>query len=80
MEISGLAFHPAELNVAVGDTVVWVNRDIFPHTATASGASGWDTGTLAEGMSGRVVVSDGAELSYRCSLHPTMQGRLIVIR
>src|SRR2546423_277336 len=46
-----MEFHPAVLTVAAGDTVVWVNRDIVPHTATATGGTKWDTGQLTHGQS-----------------------------
>lgn len=78
VEIRAMTFQPAELTVAPGDTVVWVNRDIVPHTATAGGENGWDTNILAPGDSGRYVVEGDADRSYVCSLHLGMQGRLIV--
>src|SRR5262249_56334861 len=33
--IDATAFMPADLTVNVGDTVVWVNKDPYAHTATA---------------------------------------------
>ena len=78
IEIRGMAFEPTELTVMRGDTVVWINRDIVPHTATASGAGGWDTGTLSQAESGRVVMRKAGRVPYFCQLHPTMRGRLIV--
>ena len=78
VEIRGMAFHPAVLDVQRGDTVVWVNRDIVPHTATATGTAGWNTGPLLQGKSGRYVASRRGEHSYACALHPTMLGRLVV--
>lgn len=82
VEIRGMAFHPAELAVAPGDTVVWINRDIVPHTATATGGgrSRWDTGQLAQGQSGRVVARRVGKASYVCALHPSMRGTLIIER
>ena len=74
-EIRGMAFHPAVLEVASGDTVIWVNRDIVPHTATAKPA--WDTGTLAQGRQGIIVSRHRGELRYVCTQHPTMKGTLI---
>src|SRR5918998_4559710 len=35
VDISNLAFNPAQLNVAPGTTVTFVNNDTVPHTATA---------------------------------------------
>ena len=73
-----MAFHPAVLEVALGDTVLWLNRDIVPHTATAAGPPGWDTGTLAAGQRGRAVVRHPGATPYICALHPTMRGTVIV--
>jgi plastocyanin len=78
IEIRGMAFEPAELTVMRGDTLVWINRDIVPHTATAPGKRGWDTGTLSQGELGRVILRESGRVTYICQLHPTMRGRLIV--
>lgn len=78
IEIGGMAFRPTSLVVAPGDTVVWINRDLVPHTATAEAARGWDTGVLAQERSGRVVVGRPGEVKYLCALHPGMRGTLII--
>jgi len=79
VEIRGMAFHPAVLTVAVGDTVVWINRDIVPHTATGTRRK-WDSGQLQQGDSGRYVASRTGRAPYTCTLHPTMTGMLIIGR
>jgi plastocyanin len=76
VEIRGMAFHPDSVTVRVGDTVVWVNQDIVPHTATAK--SGWDTGQLANGATGTYVVQKSGVESYFCRLHPVMVGWIVV--
>jgi plastocyanin len=78
VEIRGMEFHPPVLTVAVGDTIVWVNRDIVPHTATAAGRSKWDTGRLLQGQAGRSVAATPGVARYACTFHPTMHGRLII--
>jgi plastocyanin len=78
VEIRGMAFHPAELEIGQGDTVVWVNRDIVPHTATGSGKPAWTTGTLVQGQSGEYVPRHSGTLWYFCELHPVMKGKLII--
>jgi plastocyanin len=78
VEIRGMAFHPEVLEVRRGDTVVWINQDIVPHTATATRKSGWDTGTLLQGKSGQYIASHEGEDPYFCKLHPVMLGKLIV--
>jgi len=78
VEIRGMAFDPAVVEVQRGDTVVWINRDIVPHTATATRKSGWNTGPLLQGQSGRYVPHRKGEDPYSCTLHPTMLGKLII--
>lgn len=78
VEISGMEFHPVALEVHRGDTVIWTNRDIVPHTATATGKSAWDTGPILQGKSGRYVPQHRGVLPYACTLHPVMLGKLIV--
>lgn len=71
-----MVFHPAELVVAPGDTVVWINRDIVPHTATRAGR--WDTGTMTQGQRGTFIARARGQEPYACTLHPTMTAKLIV--
>jgi len=74
--IDGVKFEPAALTVKRGDTVVWVNRDPFPHTATAAGS--FDSRDIAAGASWKYVASRKGEFAYLCTLHPNMKGTLKV--
>ena len=78
VSIQGMAFKPARVEVAVGDTVAWTNQDLVPHSATADGPGAWDTGELSQGRSGVHVPTQRGEFRYYCALHPTMEGTLIV--
>ncbi len=73
-----MAFHPAVLEVRRGDTVVWINRDIVPHTATRAGTPAWNTGPILQGTGGEYVPHHPGEDPYFCQLHSIMRGRLIV--
>src|SRR5690606_33799554 len=44
VEMREFKFVPARVEAAVGDTIVWVNKDAVPHTATDSAAA-WDSGS-----------------------------------
>jgi plastocyanin len=70
--IEGMRFQPEGLSVAAGDTVVWINRDMVPHTATSSGQ--FDSGDMAPGKSWTHTVRDTGEFSYICTYHPLMKG------
>ncbi len=78
IEIKGMAFHPEVLEVHRGDTVVWINHDIVPHTATSTRKSAWDTGPLLQGKSGQYIPRRKGADPYFCRLHPVMLGKLIV--
>jgi len=69
------SYTPARLAVHVGDTVVWVNKDLIPHTATAKGG-GFDSKALAAGASFRFTVKAKGATDYACLFHPTMTGRM----
>jgi plastocyanin len=77
VSISGLAFHPATVTVNVGDTVTWTNNDGVSHTATADGGS-FDTGTIGNGSSASETFNTAGTFAYHCSVHPTMQGSVVV--
>ena len=77
VEIKGFGFEPAELTVAPGDTVVWINRDLVPHTATAEDEA-WDSGTLGENASWQMIASAKGRHHYFCRFHPTMKSALVV--
>lgn len=75
--IEGTSFHPQSLTVRRGDTVVWKNKDFFPHTVTARNLQ-FDSHILAEGRSWKHTAKERGEFPYFCTLHPTMTGLLIV--
>ena len=75
--IDASAFKPVDLTVKAGDTVVWVNKDFFPHTATSKAAS-FDSGDLAPAKSWKYVTKKKGDFPYICSIHPSMRGTLHV--
>jgi plastocyanin len=70
-----MQFEPAELVVKRGDRIVWINKDFFPHTATAET---FDSGKIAPAASWSLLTSKPGVLTYVCALHPTMKAKLIV--
>lgn len=78
VEISAMQFAPADLVVAVGDTVVWTNRDVVPHTVTspAGAAVTFDSAMIEGQKQWQYKVTAAGELPYVCTYHPTMRGKL----
>ena len=72
--IEGVSYAPQSLTVHVGDRIVWVNKDPFPHTATSQGA-GVDSKEIAgNGGSWTYTAARAGDFNYICTLHPTMSG------
>jgi plastocyanin len=77
VDIRNLAFEPAQLNIAPGTTVKFVNRDPEWHTATADNEL-FDTGPLETGESFEVYFEGAGTVTYHCDLHPDMKGSIVV--
>lgn len=70
------SYAPAELTVRLGDSIVWVNKDFFPHTVTA--ADHFDSGSIDPGSSWKYTPKRRGEYAYTCIFHPNMKGVLKV--
>jgi plastocyanin len=75
--IEGTRFEPQVLTVRAGDTVVWINKDPFPHTVTAQ-AGGFDSKSIAPDKSWKYTPGKAGVFPYVCTLHPTMTATLRV--
>ena len=73
--ISGFAFNPPVLNLAVGDTVIVTNKDGPPHTVTANDGS-FDTGRIKRGKSAEIIIAAAGSHNYKCMFHPSMKGTI----
>ncbi len=75
--IEGMSFQPAMLIVKAGDSVLWVNKDPFPHTATSE-AGGFDSGAIPPDQSWTYTPETKGDFPYVCTLHLTMKAMLRV--
>ena len=75
--IEAVAFQPADITVHVGDTIVWVNKDPFPHTVTAASGD-LSSPDIAASASWQWTATAAGDRSYVCKYHPTMKGTVSV--
>ena len=75
IDIQKFKFAPKTLTVKPGDIIVWVNKDIVAHTATAKDGS-WDSGLIKPGGQWEMVVKGNAVQAYICRFHPSMKAGL----
>jgi plastocyanin len=69
-----LVFAPAEVTAKVGDTVEWVNKDVFAHTATARNGD-FDV-NLPPKKTVTSVLNKAGTVEYYCRFHPNMKAVL----
>ena len=74
--IENLQFEPQTLTVKRGDRVVWTNKDLVPHTATAE--KGFDSRSIAANASWTYTAATPGRYLYMCTLHPMMKATLVV--
>lgn len=74
--MANMSYGRLPANVRAGDSIVWVNRDTVPHTATARNKS-FDVRVQA-GRRVRMVVRKAGAVSIYCIWHPAMRGTLRV--
>jgi plastocyanin len=76
VKIENMKFNPPALVVLLGDTVVWENHDIFPHSITdVDKKSKIDSGIILSGKSFSLKMKK-KKLAYFCKFHPVMKGEV----
>jgi plastocyanin len=76
--IADRAFGPADIAIAVGGTVDWVNRDDRAHTVTG-GDGTFGSSTLEPGATLKETFATAGSFAYLCAIHPEMQGTIRVV-
>jgi plastocyanin len=76
ISMDNLEISPAEISAKVGETIEWVNKDAFAHTATARNGD-WDV-MLPPRKNGSLVLKKAGTFDYYCRFHPNMKATLTV--
>jgi plastocyanin len=74
--IDKMKFGPLPAQLHKGDTILWVNKDMFRHTASAADHS-FDI-DLMPGKAGKIVLTKTGAIPFVCRYHPNMRGVLQV--
>ena len=76
VKIDNFTFGPQKLKVKVGDTVTWINQDDIPHTVVSIGH--FRSKALDSEDKYSFTFTAPGTFEYFCSLHPHMQGSIVV--
>jgi glucose/arabinose dehydrogenase/plastocyanin len=77
IEIRSFSFHPDSLSVPAGTTVTWINRDPTDHSVSADDGS-FESGDIKTGKEFNHAFIEPKTYRYRCSIHPSMTGQVMV--
>ena len=76
VKIDKLAFIPAEIQMKVGETIEWTNKDHFyPHRD----CEGWMGDHDPPGQVATRIVEASDFVDYYCRFHPNMTGKVVVM-
>src|SRR5688572_5102471 len=74
--IDNLVFAPAEVSARVGDTIEWINKDVFVHTATALNGD-FDV-NMPPKKTVTSILKKAGTVEYYCRYHPNMKAVLTI--
>jgi len=74
--MENLVIAPAEVSAKVGDTIEWINKDVFVHTATAR--NGDFEVTMPPKKTVTSVLKKAGSIEYYCRYHPNMKATLTI--
>jgi plastocyanin len=74
--MENLVVSPAEATAKVGDTIEWINKDVFAHTATARNGD-FDV-VMPPKKTVTSVLKKAGTVEYYCRFHPNMKAVLTI--
>jgi plastocyanin len=72
------AYQPSDLTVGLGQTVTWRNGTLDKHTVTSVDGL-FNSGVMVTGSSFSVTFTKAGTFDYKCTIHPTMHGSVLVL-
>ncbi len=79
IEQSGIAFLPKTVTVKAGDTVTFLNSDVFGHNVYSDSDGGeFDIGLQPGGAKTPVTFENPGHFNLRCRIHPRMRAEIVV--
>ena len=76
VSIRDFAFNPAVITITKGTEITWVNEDSASHTVASEGS--FDSGSLSKGQSFSYTFTEAGTFDYKCSIHTSMKGKVVV--
>ncbi len=79
VDIQDFSFQPRDVTVNFGMKVRWFNRDTeSPHSVAAEDGKTITSPLIDPGKEFSFEFTQAGQITYRCSVHPTMMGVIVV--
>jgi len=78
--MKNIAFAPKSATVKVGQKVTWTNDDAVAHNVTATSGASFRSSDFQQGGTFSYTPTRAGTIAYVCTLHPGMDGTIVVTR
>jgi plastocyanin len=75
-----IAFAPKTVSVKVGQKITWTNEDSVPHNVTSKSGEQISSPTFSKGGTFSFTPKKAGTISYVCTIHPGMDGTIVVTK
>jgi len=76
--MKGLQFEPKDVTVKVGTSVTWKNLEDIPHNVVAEEGADFESDTFGKDGTYEFTAEKAGSVKYVCTIHPGMEGTIIV--
>jgi len=71
-------YHPSDLQIAAGDSVIWTNNSGVVHNVVFESPFIQSSGFIKDGDTFETDFANPGTYPYLCTIHPTMRGTIVV--
>ena len=80
VDMKNIQFSPTQVNAKVGQTIKWVNQDSVDHNVTATSGASFKSDNFGKGASFETKLTKPGTIKYVCTIHPGMDGTIVVTK
>jgi plastocyanin len=78
ISMKDIAFNPKTATAKIGEKVVWTNDDAVQHDVVAKSGATFKSKLFGQGATYAFTPTKAGTISYVCTIHPGMDGTLVV--
>jgi plastocyanin len=78
VDMKNIQFAPKTITVKPGTTITWTNDDSVAHNVVAQSGASFKSDDFGQGGSYSTKVTKPGTIKYVCTIHPGMDGEIVV--